>query len=139
MTEVGESGEAITLVSSKGRFGTTHDGQQVYLYVSGGLPWSHLGYKRAHLLPDDASVAAVKRAHLIYNYCGAMALIAVSFFVYAAYLKWFRDSLPPVLEILVLCITVSLPLFIQNTLMKRTLAPYQLVDIERVPAKKDKS
>ena len=85
MTEVGESGEAITLVSAKGRFGTTHDGQQVYLYVSGGLPWSHLGYKRAHLLPDDASVAAVKRAHLIYNYCGAMTLIAVSFLVYAAY------------------------------------------------------
>ena len=82
MTEAGESKEAVTLVARKGRFGTTHDSQKVYLYGSGGLPWSHLGYKRAHLLPGDASVAAVKRAHLMYNYCGAMALIAVSFIVY---------------------------------------------------------
>ena len=67
-----------------------------------------------------------------------MALIAVSFIVYAAYLKWFRDSLPPALEILVLCITISLPLFVQNTLMKRRLAPYRVVGIERVPGQRDK-
>ena len=126
LTEMRRKNEPLR-VTTNGRFGVSRNAQCVYLKKRNIWSWSsYWGY----LLPTDESVTEVRRGHRMYMIYVQIALIACGLLIHAAYVVWLSKSLPRVFDYLILFVSVFLPTSMPDVLMRRSLAEFELVEVE---------